>query len=80
MPTLIFGVPERLDAVLAVPVKEPTNVVAVTIPVEKIWLVVTIPSVDTYESGIQIQCELTYLDYSISEFLQFRFDRQNNIL
>ena len=37
-------------------------------------------SVDTYESGIQIQCELTYLDYSISEFLQFRFDRQNGIL
>lgn len=36
--------------------------------------------VDTYESGIQIQCELTYLDYSISEFLQFRFDRNNSII
>lgn len=35
--------------------------------------------VDSYESGIQIQCELTYLDYSISEYLQFRFDRNNNI-
>jgi phage baseplate assembly protein W len=36
--------------------------------------------VDSYESGIQIQCELTYLDYSISEYLQFRFDRNNNIV
>lgn len=37
-------------------------------------------TVDSYESGIQIQCELTYLDYSISEFLQFRFDRNNSII
>jgi phage baseplate assembly protein W len=36
--------------------------------------------VDSYESGIQVQCELTYLDYSISEYLQFRFDRNNNIV
>lgn len=36
-------------------------------------------TVDSFESGIQIQCELTYLDYSISEFLQFRFDRNNSI-
>lgn len=36
--------------------------------------------VDTYESGIQIECELTYLPYSISETLQFRFDRENGII
>jgi phage baseplate assembly protein W len=36
--------------------------------------------VDSYEYGIQIQCELTYLDYSISEYLQFRFDRNNSII
>jgi phage baseplate assembly protein W len=36
--------------------------------------------VDSFESGIQIQCELTYLDYSISEYLQFRFDRNNSII
>lgn len=35
--------------------------------------------VDSYESGIQIECELKYLDYSISEQLQFKFDRDNNI-
>lgn len=37
-------------------------------------------TVDTYESGIQIQLDLTYLDYSISEFLQLRFDRDNGII
>jgi len=36
--------------------------------------------VDTYESGIQIECELSYLQYSISETLQFRFDRQNGLI
>ncbi len=36
--------------------------------------------VDTYESGIQIECDLTYLQYSISETLQFRFDRQNGLI
>lgn len=36
--------------------------------------------VDTYESGIQIQCDLTYLDYSISEFLQLRFDRDSGLI
>lgn len=36
--------------------------------------------VSTYESGIQIECELTYLPYSISEQLRFRFDQNNNIL
>lgn len=37
-------------------------------------------TVTTYESGIQVECELTYLPYSISEQLRFRFDQSNNIL
>lgn len=37
-------------------------------------------SVDTYEYGIQVRCELFYLDYSISEFLQFNFDRENGLI
>lgn len=41
---------------------------------------VTSITVDTYESGIQVQCELTFLDYSISEYLQFRFDRENGLI
>lgn len=36
--------------------------------------------VSTYESGIQIECELTYLPYNISEALRFRFDEDNSIL
>lgn len=36
--------------------------------------------VSQYESGIQIECELTYLPYNISEALRFRFDQDNNIL
>jgi len=36
--------------------------------------------VDTYESGIQIYAELTYLDYNISEQLTLRFDQQNGLL
>jgi len=31
--------------------------------------------VDQYESGIQIECELTYLPYNISEQLKFSFDQ-----
>src|SRR6056300_811843 len=31
--------------------------------------------VDTYESGILIECVLTYLDYSIAEAMQLRFDQ-----
>lgn len=31
--------------------------------------------VDTYDSGIQIECVLTYLPYNISEALQFKFDQ-----
>jgi phage baseplate assembly protein W len=35
--------------------------------------------VDSFEYGIQIECELVYLDYSISEQLRFRFDRESGI-
>jgi len=36
--------------------------------------------VSQYETGLQIECELTYLPYNISEALQFRFDQDNSIL
>jgi phage baseplate assembly protein W len=36
--------------------------------------------VDSYENGIQIECELTYLPYSISETLQLKFDRDNGLI
>lgn len=36
--------------------------------------------VSQYESGIQVECELTYLPYNISEALKFRFDQDNNII
>lgn len=36
--------------------------------------------VDTYEYGIQVSCQLTYLNYSISEQLKFQFDRENGII
>jgi len=36
--------------------------------------------VSEYESGIQIECDLIYLPYNISEQLRFRFDEDNNIL
>ena len=35
--------------------------------------------VTSYESGIQIECVLTYLPYNISEILQLRFDQANSI-
>lgn len=35
--------------------------------------------VDTYEQGINVECEITYLPYSISEELRLRFDQQNGI-
>jgi phage baseplate assembly protein W len=35
--------------------------------------------VDSFEFGIQIECELVYLDYSISERLRFEFDRESGI-
>ena len=36
--------------------------------------------VDSYESGILIECVLTYLDYSIAEAMQLRFDQDNGLL
>lgn len=36
--------------------------------------------VDTYEQGISVQCTITYLPYSISEELRFRFDQENGLL
>lgn len=36
--------------------------------------------VTEYESGLQIECQLTYLPYYITEALQFRFDQANGLL
>lgn len=36
--------------------------------------------VTTYESGIQIECILTFLPYNIQESMQLRFDQQNGLL
>jgi phage baseplate assembly protein W len=36
--------------------------------------------VTAYESGIQIECFLTYLPYNISQSLQLRFDQENGLL
>ena len=36
-------------------------------------------TVTSYESGIQIECTLTYLPYNISESLQLRFDQANGL-
>ena len=35
--------------------------------------------VTSYESGIQIDCRLTYLPYNISEKLQLQFDQSNGL-
>lgn len=37
-------------------------------------------TVDTYESGIIVECEVTYLNYNISEALRFRFDQQAGLI
>lgn len=36
--------------------------------------------VTAYESGIQIECELTYLPYNVSQKMQLKFDQTNGIL
>jgi len=36
--------------------------------------------VNEYESGIQIECVLIYLDYSIAETMQLQFDQRNGLL
>ena len=35
--------------------------------------------VNEYESGIQIECTLIYLDYSIAETMQLQFDQNNGL-
>lgn len=37
-------------------------------------------TVTSYESGIQLECTLTYLPYNISETLQLRFDQANGLV
>ena len=37
-------------------------------------------TVDTYESGILIECTLSYLPYNISESMRMKFDEDNSIL
>jgi len=37
-------------------------------------------TVTQYESGIQIECLLTYLPYNISQSMQLRFDQNNGLL
>jgi len=36
--------------------------------------------VTAYESGIQVECLLTYMPYNISEALKLRFDQANGLL
>ena len=36
--------------------------------------------VTQYESGIQIECLLTYMPYNISQAMQLRFDQNNGLL
>ena len=36
--------------------------------------------VDTYEQGITVECTLTFLPYSITEQLRFKFDQANGLL
>jgi phage baseplate assembly protein W len=38
------------------------------------------PIITQYESGLQIECVLTYLPYNISQSLQLRFDQANGLL
>lgn len=37
-------------------------------------------TVDTYESGIQIECRITYLTYSISESMRLKFDQSAGLI
>ena len=37
-------------------------------------------TVDTYESGLQIDCSLTYIPNSISETMRLRFDQANGLI
>ena len=37
-------------------------------------------TVDAYESGLQVDCTLTYIPYSISESMRIKFDQNNGLL
>ena len=37
-------------------------------------------SVASYESGIQIECDLTYIPYNISESMMMKFDEANGLI
>jgi phage baseplate assembly protein W len=37
-------------------------------------------SVEAYESGIQISCDLTYIPYNISESMMMKFDENNGLI
>ena len=37
-------------------------------------------TVDAYESGLQVDCTLTYIPYSISETMRIKFDQSNGLL
>ena len=37
-------------------------------------------TITSYESGIQIECILTYLPYNISQTMQLQFDQDNGLL
>ncbi|NBR60167.1 MAG: hypothetical protein EBT86_00685 [Actinobacteria bacterium] len=36
--------------------------------------------ITAYESGLQVECELTYLPYNISEVLKFKFDEKIGLI
>ena len=36
--------------------------------------------ITTYDSGIQIQCTVTYLPYNFSEQIQLEFDQNNGLI
>ena len=36
--------------------------------------------VSQYESGIQIECQLTYLPYNLAQGMRLRFDQENGLL
>ena len=64
------------DALKDIIVQNVTEIISVHEPRVKVDRVI----VDSYESGIQIECELTYLEYSISEKLRFTFDQNNGLI
>jgi phage baseplate assembly protein W len=37
-------------------------------------------TITSYESGLQIECTLTYLPYNVSEVLKFRFDESAGLI